>query len=479
MHVYVGKYSKIPYNHIGKYFRGKAMLKRKCEQQLEEWLESKDALLVTGARQVGKSYLIREFGKKNFPVYVEINLFEKPEWIPVLENAKSADDLLFRISMLSDKPLEEGKTLIFFDEIQYAKKSNLITLSKFLVLNGKYRYIFSGSLLGVELTNIASWPTGYMRQFQMFPLDFEEFLIAVGLSDKVLSYLKECFEKEEKVDSVIHERILDAFYKYLLIGGMPEAVETFLSTNDLKRVNAVQEKINEFYTKDIIQYAPIKQRIHLESIYRILPQELNSKNKRFSLGEIGQGGKIKDIQDDFMWLKKAGVAIPVCNVKDPVTPLELSSDSRLVKLFHSDTGILANLLMDTNIQIKLFSNEKDINYGAIFENVVADELTAHGFSELYYYNNKKAGEVDFMIEYKGEVLPIEVKSGKDYLRHSALNNLLSNDSFSIKNAIVFCNRNVERKDKILYLPIYMIMMIKKQIERNTKITLNLSSLNIE
>lgn len=454
------------------------MLKRKAEKLLLDWLESKDALLITGARQVGKSYLVREFLKDKFDHFVEINLYDHKEWISVLEQAKNADDLLFRLTAFFEEDLSDGSTLVFFDEIQYAKHCDLVTMAKFLVEKGKYRFIFSGSMLGVELNNVASWPTGYMREFRMFPMDFEEFLWAVGLNQSVMEHLEKCFAEKTPVDEFVHERLIDAFYKYLLIGGMPEAVQAFVMTNDLKKVNAVQEKINTYYKKDVTQYAPIEQKVHLETIYRLIPQELNKKNKRFTLGEIGKGYEIKDIQDDFMWLKKAGVALPSYNVDEPRIPLEIACNNRLAKIFHSDVGMLCYMLMDTDIQMKLFAQEKQINYGAIFENVVAQELTAHGFGELYYFNSKKQGEVDFLIEYKGNVLPLEVKSGKDYKIHSALNNLLSNEDYDIPQAVVLCNGNVSQVGKVLYLPIYMVMLIKRTAPKSTTITLDLSTLKV-
>lgn len=452
------------------------MLKRKAEKALLDWLENKDALLIIGARQVGKSYLVRNFLKDKFDHFLEINLYEHKEWIPALEQAKSADDLLFLITAFSNEDLSEGSTLIFFDEIQYAKNCDLMTMAKFLVENGKYRFIFSGSMLGVELNNVVSWPTGYMRELRMFPLDFEEFLWSVGLNQSVMEYLEKCFVEKTPVDAFVHERLMDAFYKYLLIGGMPEAVQAFVLTNDLKNVNAVHEKINMYYKKDVTQYAPREQKIHLETIYRLISQELNKKNKRFTLGEVGKGYEIKDIQDDFIWLKKAGVALPSYNVDEPRIPLEISCNNRLAKIFHADVGMLCYMLMDTDIQMKLFAKEKSINYGAIFENVVAQELTAHGFDELYYFNSKKQGEVDFLIEYKGNVVPLEVKSGKDYKVHSALNNLLSNVEYDIPQAVVLCNGNVCQDKKVLYLPIYMVMFFKHTESESTTITLDLSTL---
>ena len=455
------------------------MLKRKAEKKLDEWLKKDDALLILGARQVGKSYLVREWGKAHFKSFIEINLYEKPSWIPVIEEAKGADDLLFRITSLGEGELIEGDTLIFFDEIQYAKKADLITLSKFLVQKGKYRYIFSGSMLGVSLNeNTTSWPTGYMEEFSMYPLDFEEFLRAVGLGEELFPYLRDCFEKERQVDKQIHESLIDAFYKYLLIGGMPEAVQQFIAYNDMNRVNEVHAKIDDYYKKDITKYAPVEQRVHLETIYKVLPQELNSKSKRFTLGEVGRGRATSDIQDDFMWLKKAAVAIPTCNVDEPKIPLAIAAKSRLVKLFHCDVGMLSHSLMDTDIQLKLLAKEKSINYGAIFENAIAEEFTAHGFEDLHYYSSKKQGEVDFLVEYKSSLLPIEVKSGKDYKRHSALNNLLANQNYEIEGAVVFSNANIEREGKILYLPIYMAMFFEKNKPLNAKVSLDLSNLKL-
>lgn len=455
------------------------MLKRKAEKKLDEWLKKDDALLVLGARQVGKSYLIREFGKAHFKSFIEINLYEKPEWIPVIEGNKGVDDLLFRITSLGEGELIEGDTLIFFDEIQYAKKADLITLAKFLVQKGKYRYIFSGSMLGVSLNeNTASWPTGYMEELTMYPLDFEEFLRAVGLKENIFAYLKSCLEEEKEVDKQIHESLIDAFYKYLLIGGMPEAVEQFVVSNDLSKVNDVHKKIDDYYRKDVTKYAPIEERVHLETIYKVLPQELNSKSKRFTLGEVGKGRGVADIQDDFMWLKKAGIAIPVCNVDEPKIPLAISARNRLLKLFHCDVGMLSYCLMDTDIQLKLLAKEKSINYGAIFENALAQELTAHGFEDLYYYSSKKQGEVDFLIEYKGSLLPLEVKSGKDYKRHSALNNLLNNQNYEVAEALVLSNANLERDGKVLYLPIYMAMFLQKREAAKAKVSLDLSKLEI-
>lgn len=454
------------------------MLKRKMYDELLSWKDTNKALLVTGARQVGKTYIIREFGKNNFESFIEINLYDNPNYIKLLDNVKSANEFLLRISTITTSDLIENDTLIFIDEIQYAKNCDLITLSKFLVTDGKYKYIFSGSMLGVELNNVVSWPTGYMKEIRMYPMDFEEFLWALRLDKKVIEYLEECFNNKTKVDDLIHERIINAFYQYLLVGGMPEAVKAFIDTNNIKKVNEVQSIINEYYRKDILQYATSNKKVHYDTIYKSIPQELNKKNKRFSLSSIGDQYSIKNIEDDFMWLSQAGVCYPTYNCQEPICPLALNANNRLVKLFHSDCGLLCNMLMDTDVQIKLLTRDLNINYGALFENVVSQELSSHGYNELYYFNSKKQGEVDFLIEYKGNVLPIEVKNGKDYTKHSALNNLLNNSLYEISNAFVFSNNNVSSNGKIIYLPIYMIMFLKRNKSLDVNLSFDLSDVSL-
>lgn len=412
------------------------MLKRKVEEKMDVWLSGKNALLVDGARQVGKTFLIREFCKKHFENFLKINLVERKDAISVLSKTKNINDFLLVLSSLSNVPLEKGKTVIFIDEIQEAKDLDLVTMAKFLVEEGSYRFIFSGSLLGVELDNTKSWPVGYMDVIRMYPLDLEEFLWANSVNKDVIEEAKNAFFEKREVLEFVHSTLLDYYYKYLIVGGMPEAVNEFLRTNDLNRVSYVQSNINTMYKKDVSKYSLVQEKLNIEEIYTLIPEEINSKNKRFSLGKVGSAYQTRKITDDFVWLTNAGVSIPVYNVSEPTVPLLISANRRLLKLFLADVGLLTNSLMDTDVRIKLLMKEKDINYGAIFENACAQELLCHGFNDLFYYNSKKNGEVDFLITYKGNVLPIEIKSGKDYEKHSALNNLL-NDNYEIKEAFVF------------------------------------------
>ncbi|MCI5731376.1 MAG: AAA family ATPase [Eubacterium sp.] len=437
------------------------MLYREMTKKITDFFlkEQKSALMITGARQVGKTTCIREYAKENYKNVIEINFIEMPQAIPLFENARNSADILLRISALTDVPMEKGNTLIFFDEVQECKE--IATAIKFLVDEGSYRYILSGSLLGVELKDIRSVPVGYMTIYEMFPLDFFEFCKANRVAEKIFRKLGECFEKRIAIDSLIHEKMLELFRLYLIVGGMPAAVQKYLDTNNLKEVLRMQQSIVQLYKKDIAKYDP-NEKLYLEDIFNLIPSELNAKNKRFVMKNLNENFKYSRYEHSFIWLKEAGVALPVFCVQEPAIPLLLSKSTNLFKLFLSDVGLLAAMYAD-GLQIKILNKEKDINYGSIYENVIAEELRAHGF-ELFYFNSKKQGELDFVIEYQGEVLPIEVKSGKDYTRHRALDHVLQNEAYGIRQAIVFSDENIQVKDNVFYCPVYLVGMFKKQVE---------------
>ncbi len=436
------------------------MIARKIEKVLDDFYDKKEkkALLITGARQIGKTFSIREFGKR-YPVFVEINFLENKMARSLFENAGSREELLLRLSMFAEEPLVPGETLVFLDEVQECKE--IVTAIKFLVEEGSYQYVLSGSLLGVDLKNVRSVPVGYMDTVEMYPLDFEEFAVANGVSERVLTALKTSFEEVKEVDSLIHEKMMELFRLYLIVGGMPAVVSKYLKTNNLQEVIREQKSILEAYKKDIGKYDP-ENKLYLEDIFNLIPSELNNKNKRFIMKNLNENFKFSRYGNSFVWLKDAGVALPVFCVEEPRSPLLLSKATNLFKLFLSDVGLLAAMYMD-NIQIKVLNKEKDINFGAIYENVAAQELKAHGF-DLYYFNSKKQGELDFLIEQEGEVLPLEIKSGKNYTKHAALNNVLENETYNISKAYVFHSGNVSRKDKVRYYPVYMLMFLQKEKE---------------
>lgn len=433
------------------------MLKRKIDNYLIQFYKnSRSALLITGARQVGKTYSIRQFGK-DFKSFIEINFIEQPEAVDIFKGAKNSSDILLRLSAIASKPLIKGETLIFFDEVQ--KCPDIVTAIKFLVDEGSYRYILSGSLLGVELNDLQSEPVGYMGIADMYPLDFEEFITNVGINSDVIEALRDAWTNHTPVDDLVHRKILELFRLYLVVGGMPAAVNEYVSSNNLRNVMALQKDIIRLYRRDIAQYDP-QNKLYIDEIFDLIPSELNAKNKRFILKNLNEKTKFDRIQNSFLWLKNAGVALPVYNVDEPKVPLLLSRSRSLFKLFQNDVGLLAAQYSE-GLQLRIISGDDRINFGAVYENAVAQELATHGF-ELYYYNSKKRGEVDFMVEIGGKVLPIEVKSGKDYETHRALANILDCNEYDLQEAIVFNNDNLSVKGRILYAPIYMIMFLQKK-----------------
>lgn len=447
------------------------MLNRKIDSYLAEYYsKSKNALLVTGARQTGKTYSIRKFGE-SFKSFVEINFIELPEAVNLFVNVRDSKDVLLRLSAIADKPLIKGDTLVFFDEVQICPE--IVTFIKFLVDEGSYRYILSGSLLGVELEDLRSVPVGYMGIKEMFPLDFEEFVRAVGLTAGVVEAVRSAWKDRKPVDDFIHTKMMELFRLYLVVGGMPAAVNEYIETNNLRNVMNVQKEIITLYKKDIAQYDK-QDKLKIEEIFNLIPPELNAKNKRFILKNLNENAKYNNYQNDFLWLKNAGVAIPVYNAEEPKVPLLLSRSRNLFKLFQNDVGLLASQYAG-NLQLRLISGDSNINYGAIYENAVAQELLAHGFC-LYYYNSKRNGEVDFVVEYNGDVLPVEVKSGKDYVRHRALSNIMDSGAFDIPCALVLNNENMKVAGSIIYAPIYMVMFLDNAYSEELTYKIDLSGL---
>lgn len=443
------------------------MLKRKALTDLQSWKahKTKQALLVAGIRQAGKTYLIREFAKETYENVVEINLIENASAAEAFSQATDADTLFLRIAAFANAELVPGKTVVFIDEVQECQ--NIATLIKFLVdkYGDSYDFILSGSLLGVELRSIRSVPVGYLTVIQMYPLDLEEFCWAKGINASVIQEARTAYEEKRPVDKYVDQRLVSAFHEYLIVGGMPDVVQAFCDSNNLQQVRLLQQSITNLYRQDISKYAQDQART-VRKIFDLIPQELNSQSKRFALSHIeNQGARFSKYDNDFAWLVDAGVALPAYNVDAPTYPLELEADSSFFKLFLADTGLLT-CMCGMDIVRDLLSSRNDVNFGSIYENYVAQELAAHGLCHpvpsfhLFFFRNRKIGELDFLIESNHQVVPVEVKSGKSYKRHSALNNALSTPNFGIEQAIVLHEGNTEIDGKVMYLPMYMTMFIK-------------------
>ena len=438
------------------------MLSRKLDKYIEwHYANNKSALLLKGARQVGKTSAIRRFAGKQKMNLIEINFYEDASACDLFHGAQNAKDILLRISAHTKKKTSLPNTMIFFDEVQ--KCPEIITWIKFLVDDGSCRYALSGSLLGVELQDVESVPVGYMAVKEVFPFDIEEFAQCIGLSDEVLQHVREAFESRTPVDPIIHDALMKMARLYLIVGGMPAAVQAYVETNDLNVVEEKQKEILDLYKWDISQYDKDK-KLEISEIFNLIPSELDAKNKRFILKNLNERARFSRYENSFVWLKNAGVAIPTLNIQEPKISFKLNEQRNLFKLFQNDVGLLC-CQYASGIQLKLLQGEVKQNYGAIYENLVAQELHCHGFGgddhELHYFNSKKQGEIDFVIAQSGKVIPIEVKSGKDYQRHNALTNVLADQNYDIEFAYILTDDNVQVEGKQIYIPIYMLMFIQK------------------
>ena len=441
------------------------MLERKFTKVLEQFLNENQnkILLVNGARQIGKSYLIRYVGKRLFTHFVEINLKEDKEGEQVFASVHTTNDLYMRLSNYYSEPLGgKSDTLVFLDEIQ--SYPHLMTMLKFLNQEGKYRFIASGSQLGVALSQTLSVPLGSVEILQMFPLDFEEFLWATGISKEWIANIQAHYKKEEPLDESTHNLLLKRFQYYLLVGGLPDAINRYLEDRNMVRVRMVHKDIHELYRIDASQYDE-EHKLKIRRIYDLIPSNLENKKKRIVYKQIENktGKHFADYADEFEYLSNSGVALEVLAISNPRFPLLESEQKRLVKLYLNDVGLLTHLLYGLNVNAVL-QDIRSINLGTVYESVVAQELQAHGFA-LHYYDNKKKGEVDFLIDdyERLQVLPLEIKSGKDYTEHSALSKFLEAPEYGIERAIVFSNeREIYKKKGVTYMPVYYSMFLHKE-----------------
>lgn len=451
------------------------MLKRDIFQDLVEWKKNKThkALLITGARQIGKTYIIRQFAKEYYSHFVEINFVIDTDAQAIFEDVSNVDMIIANLTAHTGKGLVPGETLIFLDEIQECPKAR--TAIKFLVEDGRFDYIESGSLLGVKYKEVQSYPVGYEKIFQMYPMNFQEFLKANGVLDETILLLRNAYDTKSPISDSVHKTITQLFRYYMIVGGMPDAVQCFVDTHDIGQVIEIQKDILELYRQDISKYAE-RDKDKIKDIFDSIPSELNAKNKRFIVTDLRKTARMERYENSFLWLKDAGVALPCYNVTEPVVPLKINEKHSLFKLFLADTGLLCAATLE-NVQFEILKGNLDVNLGSIMENVFAQMLTANGF-ELRYYDKKGKCELDFLIQKGKQVLPLEIKSGASYQSHASLDSALQTKNWNLMEGYVFYSGNVKQGDKITYLPWYMVMFLTQDcIETGFIVDVDLSGLD--
>ena len=438
------------------------MLRRKIQQTLKEYFSSdrNKILIIDGARQVGKSYIVRHEGRAAFPNFVEINMIDDRNGAHVFADVRGTEDFYVRLSAVAGRRLgTKDNTLVFLDEIQ--AYPSMLTMLKFLCDEGRFTYIVSGSLLGVAMHKTLSIPGGRIQVEHMYPLDFEEFLWANEVGDDLIESMRAKFKNRVSFSDGLHLRMLDLFKTYLLVGGLPQAVNTYLDSQNIYRVRKIHEEIFNLYKEDASQYS-MQEKLQIRRIYDMIPSNMENRKKRLHFNDVEEkkGKAARDYEDDIEYLISAGVALEVRAIANPTFPLVSSAKKNLLKLYLNDVGLLTYVLFRNNVTA-IKDDQLSINLGSVYETVVATELQAHGHT-LFYYDNKQKGEVDFLIDDYDSltVLPIEVKSGKDYSTHRALDRFIANPDYRVQSALVLSNEGDSRTEKATtYLPIYYIMFL--------------------
>lgn len=444
------------------------MLYRKIKSYIEEHLKSNEdkILLIEGARQIGKSYIVRNVGTALYDNYVEINFVADDEGEKVFKNVHTTEEFYLNLSMVAGSRLDRyDNTLVFIDEIQHYPQ--FLTMLKFLRVEHRYRFICSGSLLGIALKGTVSVPVGSVIPKKMYQLDFEEFLIANDFGKEAIEYLRKSFEQKRSLAPEVHDKVLGLFKRYLLVGGMPDAVNEYLATHNIVKVREIQEAIIVLYGIDASRYEEeAARKLYIRRIYDMIPSQMENKKKRIVVKDIQnrEGDRFSNYVEEFEYLIHSGIAIASNAISNPKYPLAESQQKNLLKLYMNDVGMLSSRLYQYNVR-PVLNDIAGINLGSLYESAVAQELKAH-YNKLFYYDNKQKGEVDFLVDDSStmSVLPVEVKSGKDYMVHSALNNLMAVPDYHIASSIVFSNdREVRTKGNILYLPIYYVMFMENRM----------------
>ena len=438
-------------------------MKRLIEKEILEWLNSdrRTALLLSGARQVGKTYIVREVLRQAGIHFIEFNFVEQPELVETFSKFSDTQSLIDRLRYFARVPLIPHHAVVFFDEVQAFP--DLMTRIKFLADEGSFKYILSGSLLGITMRGVRSVPVGYLEELHLYPLNFQEFALANGLNANVLDLVRECAANCQPIDEAIHKKLYRLFRLYLAVGGMPACVTSFLENKNLPVVNRVQTNIRNLYESDFPKYETEDKRVNVIDVYRNIPSQLNKQNNRFVISSLGKGLKLDRVENNFLWLYDAGLAYPCFICQEIRPPLVLSKDKTAFKLFLNDVGLLTSFFPES-IKAELIDGLgiRSFNEGSLYENFVDGELVSMG-SAPYYYKRENWGEIDFLAETKSGLVALEVKSGSQYETHRSLDKLLQTKNPSLSQAVVLYNGNFKRVDGVQYWPIYACFALNRDV----------------
>lgn len=447
------------------------MLKRKIYSDLSNWKNcaQKTALIVTGVSQCGKSSAIRDFGMKNYSTFVEFNFSEHQNSKLLKDRDFSKQDLYIELSRQGKTYLLPGRTLIFLDEVQTFKQ--ILPMIPELVSDNKYDFILSGSFLNVEMKEeIESLPQKYIQVLEMYPLNFEEFLIAHNVNSDIFEYLEDCFINKKTINEGIHNVLMNHFNKYLLVGGMPASVEEYLNTLDLNRVDDKKKHIDEVYRTEITRYSKNTKQ-NMVKLYNNIQKQVKKNNIRFKLSEFDKNARFENAEHKINWLVDAGFALSVPNVTELNTPLGNNESKNLFKLYKSDIGLVTKDLDDES-KNDLLENIPSKNKKGLYENALASELLSNGY-KLFYYNINNKGKIVFMVEIDNKIIPLVIKGKNTINKHSLLNILLDGDKYNFSEGYALYGGNLIQSGKITYLPIYMSMFLKNNKTKYTSEPLDL------
>ncbi len=438
------------------------MLKRKMEQILAEWKKTPNhkPLIIKGCRQCGKTFSVLDFAKKNYKHVVYLNFFENPDYASVFSGSLETDHIIMMLSALlgSEAVFEEGETVLVLDEIQDCPEAR--TALKFFRLDGRYDVIGTGSLLGVKGygREPKSIPVGSETVVDMVPLDFEEFLWACGIAEPIIASLKKCMEEELPVPEVLHNRMRQLLLQYAVVGGMPEAVQTFVNTKRMDEVLRIQRDIVRSYEDDMVKYAEKKDKSRIRECFQSIPRQLSKENKKFQYSVIKKGSTAGKYAGSLQWIEDAGIISRCYNLSVPELPLDGNAEKDVYKVYMRDQGLFVSMLEDGTqydiLQGKLYGYK-----GAIFENLIADIFAKMG-RKLYYYHKDSGLEVDFVIRYRGECTLVEVKAATGNVK-STKTILQHPEKYHVNAAMKLGDYNVGRSGKILTLPLYMAFLIRE------------------